>query len=532
MSMFFDRPTRFAYFLGAFAVLMFSAIFTLGSADLTQIVYDVLVPVLALIGAGISFRLYTEYRNGEAGKSVWGLMGLGFLFWSVGEVLWGIFELILKIDPYPSLADLFWLIGYIPFVLSFYFQYQTLSVHLDRATTIKIASVGFGVIIIAIIIVLIPISTSTDQGSLVEMMLAFLYPLSDIVLFVLALFLMLTLGGRLGSAWLIIAFGVTVYTFSDLIFIYTDWYKLYNYSNTLFNFLSIALYVIAYVIWDLGIITHYYARNENIQKKAPHSGSSYRQDTLQKIFTFFTDKSGGIVFLPDTFQKLRGYPGKEKLVGQPLDALLTIPSLKVASLFQRLTQIGSITQEGVKFIFDESPQLYTLTAIPSFDTGGVLIGADIILDPQTSFIESEERINSKAYFCAQIMYRVSQSAGRAGQGVDNLLRVYFVTVIADLYILLVRMGGLHIGEAFDELLTQGATRYDSCLHMKQGEITWSVSDVVPGAYSDMLEKANRYAVNVASWKTVQAEMAELEKFIDPTVMNAAERFGIKVTSRL
>jgi hypothetical protein len=57
-------------------------------------------------------------------------------------------------------------------------------------------------------------------------------------------------------------------------------------------------------------------------------------------------------------------------------------------------------------------------------------------------------------------------------------------------------------------------------------------DVVPGAYSDMLEKAVRYAINVASWKTVEAEMAELEKFIDPTVLSAAERYGIKALSRL
>jgi hypothetical protein len=351
-------------------------------------------------------------------------------------------------------------------------------------------------------------------------------------LFVLAMFLMLTLGGSLGSAWLIIAVGVMVYTFSDLIFIYTDWYGLYDYSNTLFNFLSIALYVFAYVIWDLGVVTHYYVRNENLKKKAPHLSSAHRQDTLQKIFTFFTDKNGGIVFLPDTFQALKGYPGREKLVGQPLDALLTIPSLNIASIFQGLTQIGSISQGGVKFSFDQSPQSYTLTAIPSFDTGGVLIGADIILDPQDSFVEREEQVNSKAHLCAQIMYRVSQAAGRAGVGTDNLLRVYFVTVIADLYILLVRIGGPHIGEAFDDLLTQGAVRYDSCLQMKHGEITWSALDVVPGAYSDMLEKAVRYATNVASWKTVQAEMAELEKFIDPTVLSAAERYGIKVMSRL
>jgi hypothetical protein len=532
MSRFFDRPTRFAYFLGAFVVLMFSAVFTFGSTDVTQIVYDVLVPVLAFVGAGVSFKLFTEYRKGEAGKTVWGLMGLGFLLWSFGEVLWGIFELVLKIDPYPSLADLFWLAGYIPFALSFFFQYRALSVHLERATKLKIAAVGFGVLIMALSVVLIPVFASRDRGGLVELLLAFLYLLSDIILFVLALFLMLTLGGRLGAAWLIIAFGVAVYTFSDLVFIYTDWYGFYDYSNTLFNFLSIALYVIAYVIWDLGIVTHYHARNDTVLKKAPASGSAYHQDALQKIFTFFTDKNGGIVFLPDTFQKLRGYPGKEKLVGRPLDALLTIPSLKMASLFQGLAQIGSISQGGVKFSFDESPQLYTLTAIPSFDTGGALIGADIILDPQTSFVESEERLNSKAYFCAQIMYRVSQSAGRAGMGTDNLLMVYFVTVIADLYILLVRMGGPHIGEAFDELLTQGAVRYDSCLQMKQGEIIWLTRDVVPGAYSDMLEKAIRYAVNVASWNTVQAEMAELERFIDPTVLRAAERYGVRVMGRL
>jgi hypothetical protein len=52
---------------------------------------------------GLHGRTYAEFVAGLA-------------LWFVAKVLWSYYELDAEIDPFPSLADAFWIAGYAPFL--------------------------------------------------------------------------------------------------------------------------------------------------------------------------------------------------------------------------------------------------------------------------------------------------------------------------------------------------------------------------------------------------------------------------------
>jgi len=67
-----------------------------------------------------SFAL-RRYWGGLSSKltQVWVCFAIGIFFWFLGELTWAIYSLILNIAiPYPSIADAFWLTGYVPLILA------------------------------------------------------------------------------------------------------------------------------------------------------------------------------------------------------------------------------------------------------------------------------------------------------------------------------------------------------------------------------------------------------------------------------
>jgi len=69
---------------------------------------------LGIIVPFVAFSLILTVRNkvtGNIGKA-WICFAVFAISWSIGEVIWAADELILHKDPFPSIADFFWLLGY------------------------------------------------------------------------------------------------------------------------------------------------------------------------------------------------------------------------------------------------------------------------------------------------------------------------------------------------------------------------------------------------------------------------------------
>jgi len=190
-----------------------------------------LTDMLAVVASFLAFAAvvyaWLRLRASKGESTVWLLLSAGLLLWFGGETLWFYLEVVAQEVPFPSAADVSWLLGYPVFFCAFFLEYKRLGVDLGTkkklGTFLVVVSVG----IIIVWMLLYPIAVS-DDVSAVEKFLNIMYPAGDLALLYVAFLVTLVyLGGRLGQAWLLISLGFILYSLADLAFSYLQWEEIY-----------------------------------------------------------------------------------------------------------------------------------------------------------------------------------------------------------------------------------------------------------------------------------------------------------------
>ncbi|MTW20349.1 hybrid sensor histidine kinase/response regulator [Allochromatium palmeri] len=149
----------------------------------------------------------------------WWLITLGVLSYLIGEILWSVYELLLGISPFPSLADLGYL-GFFPLILAGILRFaRPLENRIERILFwLDLSVIAIGV---ATLVWYFPLSalTQAEYDSFLELALTLTYPVGDTVLLVgLAVWLLHPRGARsmVPMVWLI--GGVLGFLLGDLRF--------------------------------------------------------------------------------------------------------------------------------------------------------------------------------------------------------------------------------------------------------------------------------------------------------------------------
>ena len=230
--------------LGAFAVL---------------IIYDVCVVAFALTAAVLAALLWRTFDPGETLSLIWGTIAIGLTAWAIGEIIWSSDQIWGGNSlPYPSAADLLWILGYLPIIWALILRYRTLRTGLRNWWQI-VALTGYGlVVILTMIYIVAPIVTDTDTTRVYEKTVNLLYPVGDLAIAYLSTALMLVLiGGTLFSSWGLISFGFVCAAVSDLLYAMTLWQGIYQVSPVegvdFVSFVINLLYVAFYAFVALGL---------------------------------------------------------------------------------------------------------------------------------------------------------------------------------------------------------------------------------------------------------------------------------------
>jgi len=166
------------------------------------------------------FALRVVLKFGGRGK--FGSMHLGLflavLLWCLGEATWGIYEVGLHITvPFPSLADVFYLAGYLPAIISVLLVVKFFSRGLSEIKVLVSSLLGLMIIGIVFSFLLDPL-LSSSTGVLTEV-LDLAYPSLDSVLLILAIMMFLIFEGAPPSTpWLWISVGIILTTIADMSF--------------------------------------------------------------------------------------------------------------------------------------------------------------------------------------------------------------------------------------------------------------------------------------------------------------------------
>jgi len=173
------------------------------------------------------------------------------LSWMAADYTWIIYERVLYIDPYPSLADFFYLIGY-PFLFMFSVLY-ILPVKKALNSKIIISAIAISVIVTLPTLEVTFMSEEFDSDSdFLEVILATSYVLADSIVLVPAILgIVLFFRGEVNFLWTLIFFGIISTVIADSVYVTSQFDDSYYTGHPID-----VLFIWTYVLFSFGIYSH------------------------------------------------------------------------------------------------------------------------------------------------------------------------------------------------------------------------------------------------------------------------------------
>jgi len=161
---------------------------------------------------GFSLRLNFE--------AVWILFTLGMGLWALAEGSWAFYYFVLKVAvPYPSLADVFYMGGYIPIIAALLGYLDTFHEALTRRGLV-FALFFIGIAVALALAFVLPIELAQEL-SVTAFLTDMIYPVLDLVLLSLTvLSLAIFAGGTIARWWMLFGAASAIYVVGDEFFLY------------------------------------------------------------------------------------------------------------------------------------------------------------------------------------------------------------------------------------------------------------------------------------------------------------------------
>jgi len=243
------------YVLGLVYSIVLAFIYAVGqlNPEFMLVFSNILFPATAFVCMTASFwtlKRYAAHNPKPMFSAAWIGFSAWLVMWFLGESTWAVYVVLLHSDPFPSLADIFYLGGYVFLGLAFFLIFKLFSYVFSEKMLAFLAAVSVALSVAVGYLLLIPILTS--EADLYTIMFSAAYPILDIALFVLVFSnLIIFLEGAVGKAWFFLTLGVALQIVADLLFNYTELQGFYYEGHPLELF-----WLWGYVTFFLGLYIH------------------------------------------------------------------------------------------------------------------------------------------------------------------------------------------------------------------------------------------------------------------------------------
>ncbi|GEM_PF-892681 len=469
--------------------------------------------VLAMMATGISSRIYRSLPKGRYARRLWGTLIAAFGCWAIGEILWSVYEFVLKLDIYPSLADLFYLIGDITLAIFFASQVGFLRIVLrgwKRVLTIALILVF---VIWAGYFVIGPMLPQWRRNP-AELGVSLLYETTHIVL--LSGATMLTLGlleGFLGRRWIVLAVGLWTNILANQIFFYATWNNLYypNDQVTLASVIFDLLYIASYLLILIGLYLRWALPFPTIHVEEALARGA--QPVSRAVGVLISDSGGRAFFVDPRLLPVLQISEIGESTGEFVGNILGIKT----NLDQEI--VGEVLRRGYaqprRVIL--GGQLYTLQA---FQEPGAATEIYWLLVP------GEAEIPLHPGERPPLETLLAQAIRGNGEitSPETLCETYLETVGSTLSVLCARFGGTAIGE---EWSTQFKKLIDVCRTDQKSGLPADM-EACRSQFQSMLERA----LMIAPAEQVYDALERVDVAIGEETLRAVKAAGLHLSSLL
>ena len=204
--------------------------------------HDMLIFIISFTAVMLSFCIF-KHKFDPSGA--WKFFLLGFGLWATAEFIWFFYEGVLGVDPFPSLADLFWLAGYLPLAIGLFLYVKDVKVK-DIFRNFLVSITGVTASTFAIIFIF-GVNVFPSDVSLFEGILLLAYPIGDIFLLLLSVLLLKAAlkhkeHRQQFVSWACLAGGFLLFAVYDMMFSYMVTSD--QMSHMLFNILYLGAYLL------------------------------------------------------------------------------------------------------------------------------------------------------------------------------------------------------------------------------------------------------------------------------------------------
>lgn len=480
---------------------------------------------LALFTTALAFSLWRHVNIGWANRMLWGGLLAGWAMWTIAEVLWVLYGYIYQDIPYPSLADFFWLVGYLPMGIGLHFRAREFPARLTRTQKAAIWTGTLATVLVVAFFILIPIIQSNDPSNWLESSLNVAYPLFDLSLLVMVLQLFFVYGrGDYSFGWVLLTVGFVFQPISDLVFVYANQVGIYYPDmkvNLVSGIFSDALYSISYLVWILGLYT---VRVTLGKYKAFGRIEQLELVPNTSVLIFLKGDDTVLDTSANANMVSKAWNGN----GVTLKELLGVSQNEARDIAEIIKAEGRISDYPV-----------TLTGCPGISKAGYLsgvatrspagdyTGCNLVL---RILVESDyavdETLTREQKYMVSHLRRASNSSER--DHIRRLLLGYHLAYLKQLYNLTLRTGGAQLGMAFFDHLRKIDEENQWHLHFDPDTLIDNDDyqlGLLRQALPVLVEDAKRFVSNLADPAAVETEIQFVSSQFSEAVRRNVEYYS-------
>ncbi len=427
-------------------IYIFIIIFRIGGNHFIFWLNGLLTPALAITITGQLALILRQTRAQSQSRKLWTGMLIGWIFWSIAEIWWAYATFTGDELPYPSGADILWLIGYIPMYFALVVRFQTLPKIEKSSQRLMIWGSIAIVSLLTLFFILIPTIQNFDPASVLENTLNFIYPLTDLVLMVLVLRIFFNLqGGLNGRAWVWMSIAFLILSFSDLLFSYGNMHDLYTQSSEgdLFSLLVVDLpYNISYMFVVIGL---YHLRKMHRSYQPMAIQQTNPSPVANCHILIFTDAND---FVTDISNNSRFIFSSASIINQPFTQMVRNLNANDLPIFETIHSQKTLPDQKAILNSLKGPINIKISGEALMDYANTYLGGIFLV---RTVVENEEPDQLLTEYQKGIVNSIMKKAGgEANELVEKkeyLTQIYLPKFIT-LYNLALGEGGSLMADAF------------------------------------------------------------------------------------
>lgn len=523
---------RFFYIVvsivGFSLVLIGINLFMLGGNKAPTTINNIANVIGVLLASIFAIQVWLSNTDDEFLNMFWGLLALGLVFWAIAESIWLYLSFVYSEIPFPSLADLFWLLGYIPIIAAFVRRNSQLQV--KQTPTQRLINILVAALFITAtgFFVIWPTIQAFDPTKILESLLNIAYPLADLTIIILVLSLFFsTQTGRFSVTWQLLGFGFLGMTISDLMFSYGDWNGIYypDGNPTFFSIVLDVLYYNSYLLIAIGVLAFGFilAMDRGIKVK---SGST---SLTKSSILIFIDKNNQIISFSENFLGLVNNRNKQVYIKKPLSEALGIAPSALEDIKTKVLLHRSVSNQMLSILrTDGTKKDVWLTAVAIDDHQNQLTNIAIVLRTNLEEKPGEQMALTPEQEGLVDFYL--STAGTRGNEEKQILQDYYLEQIRLLYSIIRQFSGIKLADGLAPHLNQIA-KIDGWRVSHEGQEIKIPEEydvrVLAEALSALLKAARWYAVEATSSTIVDEEMRQLDQGVKPDALRLIDRFKLR-----